>query len=367
KILSGDSSRTAAAIAGDVGVPVKQAVDGSAIPEDPEARRRFAAETTVVGRISPDGKQAMIQALSEQGRYVAMIGDGVNDVPALKSARLGIAQGSGAQMARSVADVVLVNGDFASIPALISEGRQSLRNLQRVSKLYFTKSSFAAFLIVTVGLSSDAYPLLPRHLTLASSLTIGIPSFLLALAPSTGPWRTEGFGRKVARFAVPAGVLIGTGVLSGYLFSLHDLDLSVPRSRMVALTTLVATGLYLVMALEAGGSSRRSRLVGRGCALMALLYVLAIAIPFTRDFFSLTILNLSMLATALLASVFSAAGLWASGFTLGLAAHDPDSAPPPEPHDSAPPEAPKRAGITRAPAGPSDPALSSYPRRARTP
>jgi magnesium-transporting ATPase (P-type) len=239
-------------------------------------------------------------------------------------------------MARSVADVVLVNGDFASIPALISEGRQSLRNLQRVSKLYFTKSSFAAFLIVTVGLSSDAYPLLPRHLTLASSLTIGIPSFLLALAPSTGPWRTDGFGRKVARFAVPAGVLIGTGVLSGYLFSLHDLDLSVPQARMVALTTLVATGLYLVMALEAGGSSRRSRLVGRGCALMALLYVLAIAIPFTRSFFSLTIPNLSMLVTALLASVFSAAGLWASGFTLGLAARNPDTSAPSEPHDSAP-------------------------------
>ena len=252
KVLSGDAPETVAAIARDVGIPVAGVRDGSSIPEDPEARRRFAADATVVGRISPDGKQAIVQALAEQGRYVAMVGDGVNDVPALKSARLAIAQGSGTQMARTVSDLVLVSGDFATVPPLLAEGRRALRNLQRVAKLYVTKSAFAAFLILTIGTSSDAYPLLPRHLSLAASLTIGIPTFFLALAPSSGPWRPDGFVRSIARFAIPAGVLVGTGLVAGYLFSVHDLNLSVADARTVALTTLIANGLYLVMALEAG-------------------------------------------------------------------------------------------------------------------
>ena len=132
----------------------------------------------------------MVAALREQGRYVAMLGDGVNDVPALKEARLAIAQGSGAQMAKSVADLVLVHGDFSAVPGMVAEGRQILRNLQRVAKLYVTKSAFAAFLILTVGTTATAYPLIPRHFSLAASLTIGIPSFLLALAPSSGSWHT---------------------------------------------------------------------------------------------------------------------------------------------------------------------------------
>ena len=144
-----------------------------------------------------------------------MVGDGVNDVPALKSSRLAIAQGSGTQMARSVSDLVLISGDFAAVPQLVAEGRRALRNLARVTKLYVTKSAFAAFLILTIGTSSEAYPLLPRHLSLAASLTIGIPTFFLALAPSSGPWRPERFVRGVAQFAIPAGTVIGTGLVSG--------------------------------------------------------------------------------------------------------------------------------------------------------
>lgn len=316
KVLSGDSPRTVAAIARDVGIPVGGVSDGQSVPEDSEARRRFAAEATVVGRISPEGKQAIVKALSDQDRYVAMVGDGVNDVPALKSSRLAIAQASGAQMARSVSDLVLVNGDFGSVPALVAEGRRALRNLQRVTKLYVTKSAFAAFLILTIGTSSDAYPLLPRHLSLAASLTVGIPTFFLALAPSTGPWRPERFVRGVARFAVPAGVITGTGVVAGYLFALHDLDLSVADSRTVALTTLVACGLYLVMALEAGGSPRRSTLVAGMCAVMAGLYAAALLLPPARSFFALTVADAGMLATALFASAISIAALWLSGFSL---------------------------------------------------
>jgi cation-transporting ATPase E len=316
KVLSGDSSQTVAAIARDVGIDVAGVSEGDAIPSDPQERRRYAAETTVVGRISPDGKRAIVEALREDGRYVAMVGDGVNDVPALKSARLAIAQGSGTQMARSVADLVLISGDFASVPPLLVEGRRALRNLQRVSKLYVTKSAFAAFLILTIGISSDSYPLLPRHLTLAASLTIGIPTFFLALAPSSGPWAPAHFASRAARFAVPAGVVLGTGVVAGYLFALHDLDLSVADARTVAVTVLVAGGLYLVMALETEGSWRRSSLVAGMCATLAGAYVASLLIPATRRFFDLTTLDAGMIATSVLASALIVAALALCGFSV---------------------------------------------------
>jgi cation-transporting ATPase E len=314
KVLSGDAPQTVAAIARDVGIKVGGVREGTEIPDDPLERRAFAIDATVVGRISPEGKQAMIQALADEGRYVAMVGDGVNDVPALKSSRLAIAQGTGTQMARSVSDLVLISGDFAVVPPLLAEGRRALRNLARVAKLYVTKSAFAAFLILTIGTSSDAYPLLPRHLTLAASLTIGIPTFFLALAPSSGAWRQAHFVRNVARFAVPAGALLGSGLVGGYLFALHDLDLSVADARTVAVTVLVACGLYLVIALEAEGSRRRSTLVAGMCAVLGGLYVLALLIPSVRNFFNLTVPDAGMLLTALAASAITIAALWLSGY-----------------------------------------------------
>jgi magnesium-transporting ATPase (P-type) len=324
KVLSGDAPETVAAIARDVGIPVGEVKSGEAIPADTDHRKAFAASTTVVGRISPEGKQQIVQALADGGRYVAMVGDGVNDVPALKRSRLAIAQGSGTQMARSVADLVLVSGDFGSVPQLVAEGRRALRNLQRVSKLYVTKSAFAAFLILVIGTSSEAYPLLPRHLSLAASLTIGIPTFFLALAPSSGPWRPERFVRTIAGFAVPAGIVLGTGLVAGYLFSRHDLDLSLADARTVALTTLIASGLYLVMVLEAGGSRQRSTMVAAMCAAMAGLYVAALVIPAARSFFALTAPSGGMIATALLSSAVSVGALALCGFSLRTTASAED-------------------------------------------
>jgi cation-transporting ATPase E len=322
KVLSGDDPNTVAAIARDVGITVDGITDGSEIPQDPGELRSFAAQATVLGRISPEGKQAVVRALRQNGRYVAMIGDGVNDVLALKASRLAIAQGSGTQMARSVSDLVLTSGDFAAVPALITEGRQALRNLQRVAKLYLTKSAFAAFLILTVGLSSEAYPLLPRQLSLGAGLAISMPTFFLALAPSTGSWRHEHLAGRVARFAVPAGVMTGTAVLSSYLFAIHGLDMSVLDARTVALTTFVITSLYLVMALEAGGSRRRCGLVAAMCAALAILYIGALIIPATRSFFALQPPSVGMLVTAVLASAVSIWGLVLCGFTTRVARSD---------------------------------------------
>jgi magnesium-transporting ATPase (P-type) len=229
-------------------------------------------------------------------------------------------------MARSVADLVLISGDFAAVPMLIAEGRRSLRNLQRVTKLYVTKSAFAAFLILTIGTSSDAYPLLPRHLTLAASLTVGIPTFFLALAPSSGSWRPQHFVRSVARFAVPAGALIGVGLVAGYLFARHDLNLSLADSRTVAVTILVACGLYLVMALEAEGSRQRSTLVAGMCMALAGVYSVCLLLASTRNFFALTLPTAGMFATAVVASAVSIGALALSGYSLHVST-------PPGPED----------------------------------
>jgi cation-transporting P-type ATPase E len=316
KVLSGDAPATVAAIAADAGIEVGEVLAGDELPDDAAALREAMRAITVVGRISPEGKRAVVEALRDDGRHVAMVGDGVNDVPALKAARLAIAQGTGAQMARSVADLVLVRGEFGAVPALVHEGRQMLRNLQRVARLYVTKSAFAAFLIVLIGTTSTAYPLLPRHLTVAATLTVGIPTFFLPLAPSSGPWASAGFVRAVARFAVPAGVLVDVGVLASYLFALHDLDLSVEDARTTATTVLVAAGLYLVIVLEASGRRRRY-VIDAMCLALAGLYALCLALPAARTFFDLAAPTPAILGGAAGGIVVAVVALALLGFTPG--------------------------------------------------
>ena len=308
KVLSGDAPHTVAAIACDAGIPLTgPPADGSAAADNPAALEA-ALGSSVVGRISPEGKRAVVQALRDRGRYVAMLGDGVNDVPALKAARLAIAQGSGTEMAKSVADIVLVRGDFSAVPGMVAEGRQILRNLQRVAKLYVSKSVFASFLILTVGTTATAYPLLPRHFSLAATITIGIPSFLLALAPSSGPWRTQGMLQRLARFAVPAGAAAGIGVVASYQFSLNALDLPLLEARTVATSVLVLVGLYLIIALE-GTQGRRGRMVALMSLALAGVYALALALPFVREFFELATPSLEIVATSVVGASISVAGL----------------------------------------------------------
>ncbi|HEX7299543.1 MAG TPA: HAD-IC family P-type ATPase [Solirubrobacteraceae bacterium] len=315
KVLNGYAPATVAAIAADAGIDVRGECDGDGLPNEPDALRAAMREITVVGRISPDGKRRVVEALRDDGRHVAMVGDGVNDVPALKAARLAIAQGTGAQMARGVADLVLVQGNFSAVPALVHEGRQMLRNLQRVARLYVTKSAFAAFLILLIGTTSTAYPLLPRHFTIAATLTVGIPTFFLALAPSSGPWASEGFVRAVARFAVPAGITVGVGVLAAYLFALHNLDLTV-QSRTAATTVLVILGLYLVLVLEASGR-RRGLAVVALCGALGGLYALALALPAAREFFELSTPTAAILGGAAGGAAVAICALALSGFTPG--------------------------------------------------
>ncbi len=306
KVLSGDAPATVGAIAHDAGVPGSApALNGEALPSEPAALLDAVMSAPAVGRISPEGKRAVVDALTSAGRYVAMVGDGVNDVPALKHARLAIAQGSGAQMSRSVADLVLVRDDFAVVPGMVAEGRQILRNIQRVARLFITKSVFTAAVGLAVAIPTGTFPLLPRQFTIASTVTIGIPAFLLALAPSSGPWRPEHFLQSVARFAIPAGLAIGIGIIAGYLLARYGFDLGLRRSRTVATGIVVVCGLAAVIRLETEAGRRRLVLAGL-CALMALLFAVALIVPFLRNFYELT------------TPTAQAAVAWATGTAIGV-------------------------------------------------
>ncbi len=310
RVISGDAPATVGAIAADAGIPLGDgAVDGRELPENPEDLDRALDRARVVGRISPEGKKRYVETLAARGKYVAMVGDGVNDVPALKASRLAIAQGSGSQMARAISDIVLVKGGFETIPPMIAEGRKLLRNLQRVAKLFVAKSVLAAFLILTVGLAAEtAYPFQPRHLTLASAVTIGIPTVVLALAPSQGAWRPDNFLRELARFAVPAGTAAGLGVVASYLLALNLMDLSQTQASTVATTVLVGVGLYLVLVLESS-TKVRSWLVGGMVAGLLALYFVVLAIPSWREFFDVATPGPAVLVPALAGIAISIGGL----------------------------------------------------------
>ena len=145
---------------------------------------------------------------------------------------------------------MLVSGDYRSIPHGIAEGRRILSNIRRVAKLFVVKSAFAATLILTVGLAGSAYPLLPRHLSLAALFTVGIPSFALALAPSRGRPPSRDFVKDLLRFSVPGGVVSALAVLAAYGATKSLPDRTLEDARTVAVMVLVLTGLYLILLLE---------------------------------------------------------------------------------------------------------------------
>jgi magnesium-transporting ATPase (P-type) len=287
KVLSGDSPATVGAIARDAGIPAQSdALDGESLPETDADLLDDVRAAPAIGRISPEDKARVVRVLTDAGEYVGMLGDGINDVPALKQARLAIAQGSGTQMARSVSDLVLVSGEFSEVPRMVHEGRQILRNIQRVARLFIAKATFTAFLLITVALTTGNFPLLPRQFTLTSSLTIGVPAFFLALAPSSGLWRPDGFLRAVARFSLPAGLAAGIGILAAYLLARHSAGATLEQARTVATATVIIAGLAIVIALEDEPGRRRYAVIGL-CVLMAIAFVLVYAIPTGRHFFEL--------------------------------------------------------------------------------
>ncbi|HVD39109.1 MAG TPA: HAD-IC family P-type ATPase, partial [Solirubrobacterales bacterium] len=295
KLISGDAAATVTAVAYAVGVPQDAPViEGPDLPEDEEGLARAAMENTIFCRIKPEQKKALVGALVAGGRYVAMIGDGVNDVPALKRARMAVAMGSGTQVTKGVADVVLLEDQFERLPEAVAEGRKIARNIHRLGRLYLTKTVYAATLILLVAVPGFVFPFLPRHLTVAALLTIGIPSFALALLPSEGPLYRGRLLRALAAFAVPAGV--ATALASIVSFFLVDTVAggTLAEGRTAATSTLIALGLAFILLLERGPGREhiaiQSNMLGMVMALGGA-YAGILALPFLREFFDLVLLG----------------------------------------------------------------------------
>jgi cation-transporting ATPase E len=294
KVLSGDNPATVAAIAARVGIE-GDPVDARTLPEDPGALAGVLDSTGVLGRVTPEQKHAIVAALQARGHVVAMTGDGVNDVLALKAADLGIAMGSGAGASRSVAQVVLVDNRFATMPAVVAEGRRVLANIERVSDLFLTKSFYATVLAVLTTLLTLPYPFLPRHSTVLNALTIGIPAFLLALMPNEQRFR-PGFVRRVLSWTVPAGVVCAVAAMTSYGLGLLASRASVAsgartqaeavtEARVAAAITLFLAAWWVLVLVARPLDPLRMGIV----AAMAAGFVLVLAIPPVSAFLALSL------------------------------------------------------------------------------
>ena len=286
KVISGDHPQTAAAVARSVGMPGADApADARTLPAGEGAIAAFMASATVFGRASPDGKQAMIAALQSQGQVVAMTGDGVNDVLALKQADIGIAMGRGSGAARAIAQLTLLDGEFASLPNVLAEGRRVIGNVERLAILFVTKTVFAATLATVVAATGLIYPFLPRHLTLTGTLTIGIPAFFLSLAANAALARS-GFVRRVVRNAVPGGLIAAAGTFAASVITTSQFGDTLADGRTVATIVFFVIGLTIVSGLARPMTPLKLLLI----ASMIAMFSLVLMVPFGRDFFALTLL-----------------------------------------------------------------------------
>jgi cation-transporting ATPase E len=320
KVISGDGPVTVEAVARAAGLDTTgRVITGGDLPKDGRELGLAAERCVVFARIQPEQKRALVEALVKRGRRVAMVGDGVNDVPALKASQVAIALGSGSQIAKGVADLVLVGLNFAAIPAAIEEGRKILRNVRRVAKLFVAKSVFAAVLILTIGVGGGAYPFLPRQLSLAAAFTVGLPTFFLALAPPPPERPGRGFLREVLAFAMPAGIVLGLAVLLGHGLVHTALNRSPSESQTTSTTILILVGLYLVMVLESTGmrtSVRRARAIPALCLLLVIAYVAMISLGPARSYFALAPPSTLPVLVSLICTVFAIGALGAIGLSL---------------------------------------------------
>lgn len=276
-LISGDNPLTVAALARRVGLD-EESYDARDLPENQEKCAQILTEAKIFGRVTPEQKHQMVKVLRDGGRTVAMTGDGVNDALALKDADLGIAMGNATSATKAAAKIVLVKSQFSSLPAVVSEGRRVLGNMERVSTLFLSKTTYAMILALVIGVLGIRYPYLPRQFTLIGSATIGIPAFFLALAPSNRRYR-PGFLKRVGQLVIPAGSICGVTSVAAYLLC-PDPD----QDTTVATITLALTALVLLGLLARPLLSWRIFLL----SAMASLVSAAILVSPVRRFFALT-------------------------------------------------------------------------------
>ncbi|KAF4407387.1 HAD-IC family P-type ATPase [Streptomyces lycii] len=302
KVISGDNALSVGAVARGLDLPgAEHPVDARSLPQEKEELADAVEANSVFGRVGPQQKRDMVGALQSRGHTVAMTGDGVNDVLALKDADIAVAMGSGSPASRGVAQIVLLNNSFSSLPSVVAEGRRVIGNIERVANLFLTKTVYGALLAVVVVLAQVPYPFLPRHLTLIGSLTIGIPAFFLALAPNAERAKSDFVGR-VLRFAVPAGALAAAATIGSYFMAraVYDGDLEAETS--IACLTLFLVALWALAVIARPYTWWRVLLV----AGMGLAFVTVLAVPFLQEFFQIELVGVQAPWTAV--AVAAAAG-----------------------------------------------------------
>ena len=309
KVISGDNAVSVGAVAGSLGLPGGDApIDARDLPEDSEKLADTLAHSTTFGRVRPDQKRAMVGALQSRGHTVAMTGDGVNDVLALKDADIGVSMGSGSAATRAVAQIVLLDNKFATLPYVVGEGRRVIGNIERVSNLFLTKTVYSVLLAFLIGLSGVLsqifhfepipYPFLPRHVTIAAWFTIGIPAFVLSLAPNNERARS-GFVSRVMRLAVPSGLIVGSCTFISYLLVYagpNATETQVTQASTTALITLIMIALWVLAVVARPYNWWKILLLGGSVGGYLLLF----AIPFCRTFFKLDPSNVGATTSALI-------------------------------------------------------------------
>ncbi|GAC1477540.1 MAG: HAD-IC family P-type ATPase [Acidimicrobiales bacterium] len=305
RVISGDHPATVAAIAAVVGIEgADQPVDAAPLGDDELAA--LVEHRTVFGRVGPRQKRAMVAALQRQGHVVAMTGDGVNDVLALKDADVGVAMGSGSSATRGVAQLVLLDDTFASLPPVIAEGRRVIANVERVANLFLVKTVYATVVAIVVGLTGVPYLFLPRHLTIVSTVTIGAPAFVLALLANDRPFQ-PGFVRRVLHFAVPCGAIAGSAALAAF-FLAYQADVLLDQARTTATMTLVLSGLWVLGVLARPFTTAKGALV---VAMIATFGVI-LASGRARTYFALRLPPAAQTLEALLLAAAASGGIEAA-------------------------------------------------------
>ncbi|OKI10034.1 magnesium-transporting ATPase [Streptomyces sp. CB02923] len=305
KVISGDNAVSVGAVAGKLGMPgADSPVDARKLPDDPEEMGKALESGAVFGRVTPQQKRDMVGALQKRGRIVAMTGDGVNDVLALKDADIGVSMGAGSEATKAVAQIVLLNNSFATLPSVVAEGRRVIGNITRVATLFLTKTVYSVLLAVLVACCQIPYPYLPRHLTLLSTLTIGVPAFFLALAPNKERAKPH-FVRRVMRYAVPSGLIIGLAAFATYLLarSHYTGPDALPAETSAATLTLFLSAMWVLAIIARPYTWWRIGLV----LTMGLGFLIVLVVPWLQNFFDLKLVGTTMPWTAVGIAVAAAA------------------------------------------------------------
>ncbi|WP_055698106.1 cation-translocating P-type ATPase [Streptomyces silaceus] len=292
KVISGDNAVSVGAVAGKLGLPgAENTVDARRLPADQEEMAKALDENTVFGRVTPQQKRDMVGALQSHGHTVAMTGDGVNDVLALKDADIGVSMGSGSEATRAVAQIVLLNNSFATLPSVVAEGRRVIGNITRVATLFLVKTVYSVIIALLVVCSQVEYLFLPRHLTLLSTLTIGIPAFFLALAPNKERAKPH-FVRRVMRYAIPGGVIAGVATFVTYLLARHHYTGAGAREAETSAATLALflIAMWVLAIIARPYTWWRLCLIGA----MGLGFLLVLTVPWLQDFFQLKLVGTTM-------------------------------------------------------------------------